>query len=83
VCADFCGCSIDFMYLFLCLFSMYVIVFLFCHVLCATIMHLLYEDFFALYKFNNQSINQSINNQTQGLTGKGLKTWPNECECKR
>jgi hypothetical protein len=23
-------------------------------------MHLLYGDFFALYKFNNQSINQSI-----------------------
>jgi hypothetical protein len=27
---------------------------------CASIMHLLYGDFFALYKFNNQSINQSI-----------------------
>jgi hypothetical protein len=29
-------------------------------------MHLLYGDFFALYKFNNQSINQSIN-QSQSV----------------
>jgi hypothetical protein len=27
---------------------------------CAAVMHLLYGDFLALYKFNNQSINESM-----------------------
>jgi hypothetical protein len=35
-------------------------VFVLSYVLCATIMHLLYGDFFALYKFNNQSIRYDI-----------------------
>jgi hypothetical protein len=60
VCADFCGCSVDFMYLFyVCFF--HVCYSVFCFVMCfkcATIMHL-YGVFFALYKFNNQSINQT------------------------